>query len=168
MESQIKCRFCSTFNPESNEKCSSCGAPLSKRSNLSDKDKENLTNYIKSIDNSLNLSKAKADKKIGFYFIFLSVIAILSIIFFYFTFFEKHKLLFWIVSFSWSFILFVTFGLAVTTLENSSVKREFDTITKFEIKEYLKEMNYTTADFKTVATSILDEKSQLIKFISDF
>ena len=168
MESQIKCRFCSTLNAESNEKCSSCGAPLSKRSNLSDKDKENLSNYIKSIDNSLKLSKAKADKKIGFYFVVLSVLAIGSIVFFYFAFFEKHNLLFWIVSVSWSFILFVTFGLAVTTLENNSIKKEFDTITKFEIREYLKEMSYTTADFKTVATSVLNEKSQLIKFISDF
>lgn len=168
IESQIKCRFCSTFNPESNEKCSSCGAPLSKRSNLSDKDRENLSNYIKSIDNFLNFSKAKADKKIGFYFIALSIIAVVSIILFYFAFFEKHQILFWLVSIIWPFILFIIFGFAVTTLENSSIKREFDTIIKFEINEYLKEMNYTNADFKTVATAVLNEKSQLIKFISDF
>lgn len=128
---QIKCRFCSTYTSEGNDKCSSCGAPLPRHSNLSAKDKENLANYIRSIDNSLSLTKSKADKRIGFYFVMLSVFAIASIVFYYFAFFEKYKLLFWIVSIIWTFVLIVIFGLVVTTLEDKFVRNKFETITKF-------------------------------------
>ncbi len=55
-EGFINCTFCGATNKDTNERCFSCNAPLPKRSQLSDKDKESLSNYINSINQMLKSS----------------------------------------------------------------------------------------------------------------
>jgi len=97
----------------------------------------------------------------------LSVIAIASIILIYFLFFKEHRSLFWWISVSWSFVLFFVFGFYVTLFQNKSMANEFKIKIRYEIKEYLNQMHFTEADFKTTSSETLKKEEALIKFLPD-
>jgi len=164
---KINCKFCGAANDDTNIRCHSCNALLPARSNLSEKDKESLSNYIKSLDLMLKSSQDKADGKIWSIFIVLAVIGILSVIGLKFWFGKESQGLFIIISVIWGFILFITFGAFVSKYHNQAVSNEFKTKIRFEIKEYLTQMSFTEADFKTVASETLTDKSLLIKYLPD-
>lgn len=164
--SSIKCKFCGAVNNANDERCFSCSAPLPKRSNLSEKDKESLTNYIKSVDDMLKAAQDKADKVITPAFILLAIAGIASTVGLYNFLAQNSTTLFVILAIVWAFVLFIVFGSFVTKYQNKAMLLEFNTKIKYEINEYLDQMHFTEADFKTVASEILNEKSNLIKFIS--
>ncbi len=165
--SDIKCKFCGAINKDTNERCFSCNAPLPKRSNLSEKDKKSLSNYIKSINNMLKTAQKKGDSKLIPIFLILSVLAIGSIIGLYFILFEINKILFITLSIIWGLVLFIVFGFFVGKYHNEYMKLEFKTKIKFEIREYLRQMHFSEADFKTVASETLDDEAPLLKFLPE-
>lgn len=118
----INCKFCGAVNNDEHERCFSCNAPLPKRSNLSEKDKQSLANYIKSVDGMLKASQKKADGKIFPILILLSAIGIGSAIGFYFLFHEENNKLFITLSIIWGIVLFAGFGFYVLKFENQSLR----------------------------------------------
>lgn len=165
--SDIKCKYCGAVNTSDSERCFSCDAPLPKRSNLSEKDKQSLGNYIKRIDGMLKASQEKADGKLIPVFLILSAIGIASAMGFKYMFGENDRTMFVVITLVWSFALFIVFGFFVGKYHNQSMANEFKTKIKFEVKEYLTQMHFTEADFKTVASEVLDEKSNLLKFLPE-
>lgn len=165
--SDIKCKFCGAVNTTENERCFSCNALLPKRSNLSEKDKKSLENYIVSLDGMLKAAQDKADGKIIPIFVILAIIGVGSAIGFNQLFGDSNRRMFVVLTIVWSFILFITFGFFVGKYHNQSMAKEFKTKIRYEIKEYLSQMHYTEADFKTVASETLDEKSNLLRFLPE-
>jgi len=165
--STIKCKFCEADNETTNERCFSCNAPLPKRTVVDGKDKENLTNFIQSVENMLNTAKKKGDGKIAFFFISLSILWIF-ISFFAYNSMPDSKVMVIIMAIVLGFVLFITFGFLVGHFETKAITKEYNEKIKKDILEYLKEMNYEKIDFKTVASEVLKKESHLHKFLDDF
>lgn len=164
---KINCKFCGASNDDTNVRCHSCDALLPARSNLSDKDKESLSNYIKSLDLMLKSSQDKADGKIWPAFFILATIGILSVIGLKLWLGKEHTGMIITLSIIWGVVLFIVFGGFVSKYHNQAVSNEFKTKIRFEIKEYLNQMSFTEADFKTVASEVLNDKSLLLKFLPE-
>ena len=162
----IKCKFCGADNEVSDERCFSCNAPLPKRSNLNEKDKQNLSNYINGIENMLKAAKKKIDGKLFIFFFAISVFWLTASFLMYY-FFKDNLILVIIFAVIFGFVLFVSFGGLISSLEEKAMETVFDRKIKNEIKEYLKAMHYTETDFKITASEVLKEKSPLNNFMAD-
>jgi len=165
--STIKCKFCEAENETDNERCFSCNAPLPKRSNIDGKDKENLNNYIQSVENMLNTAKKKDETKIIFAFFILTALWIsLSILLYKLL--VNDRIFAIIIDIIMGFVFFIIFGLFIGHIENKAIEKEYNRKIKNDILEYLKEMHYEKIDFKTVASEVLKKDSHLYKFLDDF
>ena len=162
----IKCKFCNAENESRNERCFSCSAPIPKRSNITEKDHKNLSNYINSVENMLKSAKKKADGKVFLIFIVSSIIWLATTFLIYYFFKDDLKvvIIFGVVL---GFVLFIGFGGFIGYFENKAMENIFDRKIKNDVREYLKAMHYTETDFKNVASEVIKEKSPLNKFLAD-
>ncbi len=162
----MKCKYCGANNVNEEKKCFSCNAPLSVRSNLTKKDEEGLSNYIKSVENMLKVAKKKADGQIFFVFFILAVIWMASSFFMY-KFMPDELTIVIIFAVVFGLVMFIVFGASIGIFENKAMENIFNSKIKNDIRDYLNELDYTTADFQNVAGSVLDEKSVLNNFLAD-
>lgn len=162
----MKCKFCEAENEKDAQRCYSCNAPLPIVSDLSDKDIESLTNYVRSVENMLKIAKKKGDGRLFTVFFLLSVVWVGLTILVY-KWFESGLVFTIIFSIVVGAILFIVFGASVGINENKAMRAAFDSKIKKSIQDYLEEMHFTETDFQTVAASVLDEKSPLNNFLPD-
>lgn len=165
--STIKCNFCQAENTTESDRCYSCNAPLPKRTTVQGKDKENLTNYILSVEKMLEEAKKKANSKVFLVFFLLSIFWLI-ISFVAYKFFSDDKLMIIILAVVLGLVLFIVFGGFIISLENRAITKTYNEKIKNDIAEYLTVMHYNKIDFKIVASEVLKEKSNLIKFLDDF
>lgn len=163
----LNCKFCGAHNPESNQRCHSCNAPLEKFSKINDEIKIGLSNYIQSVEEILKADKEKANGKIIIAFIILALIDVIAITGLYYGLVPSHFLLFVLLSVLITFILFITLGFLIIKFENEILKQIFNKKTKNEILEYLEQNNISKVDFKNMAVAVLPRNAFLIKFLVD-
>ena len=163
----MKCKFCNAENNPEDKRCFSCDAPLPKRSELSEKDFNSLSNYISSVEKMLSTAKNKANGVIFIFFFLISAAWIAASIWGYLKFTDDRVMII-IVAIIIGFVLFITFGAIVQLFESKAIKKKYDEKIKDDIEEYIQEMNFKKIDFKIVASEILKEKSPLLKFLDDF
>lgn len=167
MELILNCKFCGAHNPESNQRCHSCNAPLEKFSKLTDEIKNGLSNYILSTEEILKADKEKANGRIIIAFVLLAIIDAIAITGFYYGLIAHHFLLFVLLSVLVTFVLFITLGFLVTKFENDILKHTFNKKTKNEILEYLEQTNISKVDFKNMAIAVLPRNGNLTKFLGE-
>jgi len=162
----IICKFCKSENEVSSERCFSCNAPLPKIGVLSEKAKEHLANYIKSIEKRLKSEKKKADTPLFISFILILLIWIFVSFLSYKSFPDDTSI---IITFAiiLGIGLFIAWGGSISYFEHKAVSKAFEPKIKGEIIEYLREMNISKLSFKMVATETLSAKPLLIKFLDD-
>lgn len=163
----MKCKFCGADNKPEQERCFSCNAPLPKRSNLSETDRKGLENYVKSVENMLKTAKKKADGKTFLVFFLLSLVWMASSFLMYRVFGSTDLTMVVIFAVVFGLVLFIVFGASITIFENRAMEKVFNQKIKADIREYLKEMSYTPADFQNIAGETLEEKSPLNNFLAD-
>lgn len=163
----IKCKYCKAPNEENSTSCLNCGALMPKRANLSEKEKQNLTNYINSVEQMLKASKGKKDSPIIFCFI-LFALALISEIIVLNQFTNMSGFMIFIVSFLFGGFLFVVFGFVVIKMEEKAVNNAYHQRIKSEIEEYLIQMHFEKIDFKIVANEVLPKNAFLYKFLDEY
>ena len=164
--SDIKCKFCGTYNKDNRQKCSNCNAPLPKRSNLSKKDETALTNYIVSIEKTLSGAEDNADKKIIKVFVILSALWISLSISLYFLFGKNHVFLFILTVIIIAIILILLWGGLINRYQAEFIEKKFNETIKYEIKEYLEQLHFTEADFKITANKNIESCPLVNKYLS--
>jgi len=166
MNNLIICKFCKSENETSSERCFSCNAPLPKIGVLSEKTKEHVANYIKSIEKRLKSEKKKADTPLIISFILILLIWIFVSFISYKSFPDDTSI---IITFA--IILgigfFIAWGGLINYYEHKEVSKAFNAKIKTEIIEYLKEMNISKSSFNILVTEILNTKSLLTRFLDD-
>ncbi len=165
--STIKCKFCNADNETDRERCFSCNAPLPKRSNIQGKDKENLTNYIKSVESMLNAAKKRADSKIALFFLGIVIIWGAGTITLY-NYYQGAILMLIVLSVVLALALFIIFGFFIGNFEDREIAKIYNAKIKKDILEYLTLMHYQGIDFKSVAAEVLEKEAKLFKFLDDF
>ncbi len=162
----MKCKYCKADNSEGRDRCFSCNAPLPKRSNLKGQDLEAMKNYIKSVENMLNTAESNQDGKVALILIMMVVLWI-AIGVFMFTSVKIHFIFTIIIMLILGFVFFMVFGLNIEKVAYYAMKKAFHTKIKYDIKDYLKAMNFTISDFETTAGEILEDDSPLNNFLPE-
>ena len=163
----IKCKYCKALNNEDTNSCTNCGALLPKRANLNEKEKNNLSNYINSIEEMLKASKGKKDAPIFISFVLLSLLLIAEII-------GLNQLTnlggitITIVSILFGSALFIVFGYIVTKVEEKAISKAYNERIKTEIIDYLEQMHFENIDFKLTAIERLPKNAYLFRFLDEF
>ena len=161
----MKCKYCNAENLEGRERCFSCNAPLPKRSNLKGQDLESMKNYIKSVENMLITAQKNQDGKVALIlvllFVFWITIGVALLIWV-----NIHFIFSIIIFLVLGFVFFMIFGLNIDKIAYYAMKRAFNNRIKYDIKEYLKAMNFTVSDFETTAGKVLKDDSPLNNFLT--
>ncbi len=162
----MKCKYCFANNKKEEQRCFSCGAPLPFLSKLTKEESENLKQYIKSVENMLVKAERNQDGKVAMVLI-LTVLLWIVIGVLMFIYLNIHFIFSIIILLVIGFVFFMVFGLNMDKIAYNAMKKEFNTKIKYDIKDYLKVMNFTTADFEAMTGTVLSEKSPLNNFLPD-
>lgn len=163
----IKCKYCKASNNEEANSCVNCGAFLPKRSDLNEKEKQILSNYIKSVEEMLKASKDIKDTPIFISFILLAFVLVAEVIALnHYT--NMGGFMMFLVTIVFAVFLFIIFGFIVVRVEDNAVNKAYNQRIKAEIEDYLTQMHFEKIDFKVVANEVLPKNASLYKFLDEY